>query len=873
MKRIIPIIIILFLIVAAVTFRAQLAAFGADAYAAITSRAPEIGAWLNTIRNPQSAIPTALTASGAIEAPTISVGSTLGGRIVKLAVGEGQAIAAGDLIAELDTTLLDAEIVQAEAARNVARAQVVLQEAGAREADLDVARAAVKQAESGRDAAYTAWQDAQALIDAPSDLDVKIASADAGLRAAEEQAAAADAGATAADLEMQLWARTVKSLEEGFNVDLPPIAGGGTIHVEAPSEKLADARLQWNLASQRTWEAHARAAAAAAARNSARQTLADLRRVKADPLALDAQAAAAKSAYEVAGAAVVTAQANLAVLQAGAPAEQIAAARTQVDRAESTIHTLQTRKKQASLYAPENGVVSTVVLHAGEVAAPGAAIVRLYQPEEATLTIYVPTPEMGQVRVGTEMGVTVDSFPGRVFTGTVTYIAGEAEFTPKNVQTREERAGTVFPVKIKLANPQGLLKPGMPADAWSAGLGIAPLSRSPTPPLSAFPLSASRFSGSIEADETAIAAELGGRAIVVGIAEGDAVRSGQVAVELDDSEWQSRRGEAEAALAAARAELVRVAAAPQLARVAQGEAQVKQANAALAAAETALANARTLRENPQELDAQINSAGMQAAAAASQIDVARAQVKSARVLQESVQGDVGTDQERTRRAMYDQGVAAAEARQRAAEASGQGAQAALAKLQAIRKNPIALDAAIHRAEGQASQAQAAVKVAEASLAQVRAPAQAEAVAVAQAKVAQAEAALAGIDATLAKLVVRSPAKGIVTSQAIRAGEICQAGVPLFTVIDLESAKLIIYVPTSQIGEVKLGQAAEVSVDAYGGRIFAGRVTRIADRAEFTPKNVQTQEERAKTVFAVEIVLDNTEGLLRPGMPGDARLAP
>jgi multidrug resistance efflux pump len=300
---------------------------------------------------------------------------------------------------------------------------------------------------------------------------------------------------------------------------------------------------------------------------------------------------------------------------------------------------------------------------------------------------------------------------------------------------------------------------------------------------------------------------------------------------------------------------------------------VNQANAALAAAETALAHARRAHENPQELDAQINSAQMQAAAAIAQIDVARAQVKSARVLQESVQPDVGSDQDRTRRAMYDQSVAAAEARLRAAEASSQGAQSALAKLLAIRKNPVALDAAIHRAEGQIAQAQAAVKVAEAGLAQVRAPAQAEAVAVAQAKVAQAEAALAGIDATLAKLVVRSPAAGTVTSQAIHAGEIAQAGMPLFTVIGLDSAKLIIYVPTSQIGEVKLGQAAEVSVDAYAGRTFAGKVTRIADRAEFTPKNVQTQEERAKTVFAVEIALDNAERLLKPGMPGDARLAP
>jgi multidrug resistance efflux pump len=172
-----------------------------------------------------------------------------------------------------------------------------------------------------------------------------------------------------------------------------------------------------------------------------------------------------------------------------------------------------------------------------------------------------------------------------------------------------------------------------------------------------------------------------------------------------------------------------------------------------------------------------------------------------------------------------------------------------------------------------AQAEAAVSVAKATLAQVKAPVQAEAVALAEARVAQAETGIAGADAALAKLTVRSPVTGTVTSQAIHAGEIAQAGLPLFTVTDLGRAKLVIYVPASQIGEVALGERAEVSVDAYPGRLFIGAVSRIADQAEFTPKNVQTQEERAKTVFAVEIALENSDGALRPGMPADATLRP
>ena len=80
-------------------------------------------------------------------------------------------------------------------------------------------------------------------------------------------------------------------------------------------------------------------------------------------------------------------------------------------------------------------------------------------------------------------------------------------------------------------------------------------------------------------------------------------------------------------------------------------------------------------------------------------------------------------------------------------------------------------------------------------------------------------------------------------------------------------------PTGQIGRVRLGQSAAVNVDAYPGRVFTGTVTYVADRAEFTPRNVQTQEERVKTVFAVEVALENPEGLLKPGMPADAQLKP
>ncbi|UCG26186.1 MAG: efflux RND transporter periplasmic adaptor subunit, partial [Chloroflexota bacterium] len=94
------------------------------------------------------------------------------------------------------------------------------------------------------------------------------------------------------------------------------------------------------------------------------------------------------------------------------------------------------------------------------------------------------------------------------------------------------------------------------------------------------------------------------------------------------------------------------------------------------------------------------------------------------------------------------------------------------------------------------------------------------------------------------------------------------GAALFTLADLDQVTLTVYVPEAELGKVALDQEVEVTVDAYE-QVFPGRVTHIASQAEFTPKNVQTQDERVHMVFAVKIQLDNPDHQLKPGMPADA----
>jgi HlyD family secretion protein len=137
---------------------------------------------------------------------------------------------------------------------------------------------------------------------------------------------------------------------------------------------------------------------------------------------------------------------------------------------------------------------------------------------------------------------------------------------------------------------------------------------------------------------------------------------------------------------------------------------------------------------------------------------------------------------------------------------------------------------------------------------------------------QAEAQLAEQQSHVSDFSVKSPIDGRVLTRTVERGERVEPGMPLFTLVDLDRLYVKIYVPEPSIGKVALGQEARVYVDAYPGRAFPARVSRVSQEAEFTPKNVETREERVKLVFAVEVALtENPGGVLKPGMPADATI--
>jgi HlyD family secretion protein len=377
-------------------------------------------------------------------------------------------------------------------------------------------------------------------------------------------------------------------------------------------------------------------------------------------------------------------------------------------------------------------------------------------------------------------------------------------------------------------------------------------------------------SGSIEGEEVALVSEFGGRIVGLRAEEGDEVDAGQVLVELDTSLLLAQMAQANAAISASESNLEAVKAGTHPAEILAAQAMLQQAIAERRAAETALQDVQAILDSPQEIDAQIVQAQAAVQLAAVQIEQAEAQLAAAKAERDQYRAQ-GSMEEKWLYRVYDYQVGAAVAAIDAAKANKGGADATLAALQALRDYPLALRSQVHMAEGQYKIALAGVDVAMAELVDLNAGPTREEIAVAEAQVAEARAAISALQAQIDKMTLRSPIAGVVTSRSAHEGEAATVGARLLTVAHLDEVKLTIYIPEDELGRVFLGQVVQVQVDSFPSRVFTGTVSYISQRAEFTPKNVQTEKERVNMVFAVKIRLPNAEHLLKPGMPADAML--
>ncbi len=377
-----------------------------------------------------------IEASGTIEGREIVIAAEVGGTVAELAVREGDEVAPGDLLLRLDDRIAQAQRAEAEAAVRTAEANLARVKAGPRPQEIAAAEAAVAAAQARRDGAYTAWQDALAALEAPQDLDVQIAAAQSDLEIAKKEVERLELELKAVEMKRNL---TEEGTDDRKVQDAVWRATKEAIEAAKANQRVVEIRLYW------------------------------LRKRKEEPLKLQAQANAAEGAYRLAEAALRVAQAKLAEAKAGPTPEEIAVAEAQVRQAKAALGLLQVQQEKLTLTAPAGGLVSSVEVHRGEAVLAGTPLLTLVQLDPVVLTLYIPEEKIGLVKVGQRVEVSVDSFPGETFVGQVVHIAEEAEFTPRNVQTKEERVTIVFAVKVHIPNPDGRLKPGMPADAVIVG--------------------------------------------------------------------------------------------------------------------------------------------------------------------------------------------------------------------------------------------------------------------------------------------------------------------------------------------------------------------------------------------------------------------
>jgi HlyD family secretion protein len=304
-----------------------------------------------------------------------------------------------------------------------------------------------------------------------------------------------------------------------------------------------------------------------------------------------------------------------------------------------------------------------------------------------------------------------------------------------------------------------------------------------------------RVSGHVEATETRLAPEAGGRILAFTIEEGDRVEVGQEVLKLDtrDVELALQRARAEEAQADAQLRLLLAGARPEDIR--QAESQVAAANAEVLAARAELEAANLDLERFEALLATNSGSRKQRDDAATRHDVAAERVK------------------------------ASESRAKAAD------------------------------EG---------------LARLRAGARREEIDAARARVAATDAQIATLEKNLTDTILSSPVTGIVTEKLVEPGEVIAPRTPVAVIVNLDKAWADVFVPEPAIPRLTIGQQAQIFTDA-GGSGIAGTVTYISPKAEFTPRNVQTADERSKLVYRVRVSVDNKDGILKQGMPVEAEL--
>jgi len=345
--------------------------------------------------------PGLIRVSGTVEVTEAEVSFKIPGRVVERAVDEGETVKAGQIVARLESTELAQEVALRRAEAQAAQAALAEFEAGARPEEIAQAQAAAEQAKARLDEMLAGSR--------PQEL----AAAEAALRRARAEAERA-----------RLDAERYEGLFKKQIISAQQYEAACTAH-ESAAARQREAEEQYKL-------------------------------VREGPR--PEQIAQARAAW-------LQAQERFELVRKGPRREQIDQARARYEQAKQALAVAETRLGYATLASPLSGLVLAKHVEPGEFVAAGTPIVTVGDLEHPWVRAYIQETDLARVKVGQRVRVTNDTFPGKFYDGRVTFIASQAEFTPKNVQTEKERVKLVYRVKVEIANPHMELKPGMPVDA------------------------------------------------------------------------------------------------------------------------------------------------------------------------------------------------------------------------------------------------------------------------------------------------------------------------------------------------------------------------------------------------------------------------
>jgi len=393
--------------------------------------------------------------TGTIEARQSRIGSTVGGRVSETLAREGDTVRKGRLLVLFESDELNAGLEAALAAERQASDRVSDLEAGARPSEIARAEAAVAQARS------------QLLKLQNGTRPEEIASARAGAEQARERLALVKRGARQEDIERaqalldaakadrvladQSRARIERLFKEGAVSAQTADEAKARAEVAGASETAAKRQLDELKAGNRPEEIRA-------AEQAYSQARAGFELVKRGPRREDIEAA--RHALE-------QAEASLSELRAGARPYQIAQAKSAFEQARASVAQVRAKVKERAVFAPKSGQLQVLNVQPGDIVAAGQTVGSILDPNDLYLKVYVPANQLAGLTVGTKLAVTADS--GVRVTGVVEQIPVEAEFTPRNVQTKEERGLQFYAIKIRLPNPDLKLRAGMSADVRLKG--------------------------------------------------------------------------------------------------------------------------------------------------------------------------------------------------------------------------------------------------------------------------------------------------------------------------------------------------------------------------------------------------------------------